>query len=117
MAIFKTDVPKTARTALEAEAALQAIIDQNENNFRAASAPESAVPLLRAVFAGLEQASEDAVGLSASRAVSDGGVEWIVRFEVDHALTVICSQEGYTDVAPENVAAMIAGCWDVEWDD
>ena len=118
MAKFETSVPEHVATELTIEAAFRAVLDENERNFRAVSTAGSVSALMKAVFMALdEHGDSQEVGLSVSRKCEGDAVEWIVHLGLDYTMTIICSEFCYSDDAPEEIAKIILGCWDTEWDD
>ena len=57
------------------------------------------------------------VGLSAKRWRNPRGFGWEVTFGVHHDMTIICSEEIWSDRATNDIAATLLGCWDAEWDE
>ncbi len=117
MTKITTDVPADRQLSLSIEQQFLDMLDENEANFRAVSSPVSVRSLFRAAFAALDAADGPSVGLSARRSVDGDTIEWDVVLSVDHSSTVVCSEHDYTERAPEDVVAVILGCWDTAWDE
>lgn len=115
MAKFTTSVPPAVAKALQVETAFSNISDELEQNYRLASGDESLCDLIDAVSDALDQEEGPSIGLSASCKVIDGKWTWAVLLGVDYGMTVICSQEDYTNKSDIQIAKIICECWQSEW--
>lgn len=75
--------------------------------------------LIEAVETARARADDVTCGLSAQRRdYGDGVYSWLVSFDDDPAafMTVISSDDESTQ-SDAQIASIIEGCWDAEWDD
>lgn len=110
------NVSKEKAAAYAVAGHFQTVLDRQASETANVTTNGSLAALYAAIATGRDAAQDDATGLSVSHSDIDGH-RWRVTFGVDDSMTVVCSEISYVFIDSVQIASLIAGCWDSEWND